>query len=189
MYYPLKRLSLLVFLLVSTLISFTQTIYPQDYFRSPIDGRIYLSGTFGELRSNHFHSGIDIKTGGVEGENVYAVADGYISRIKISPWGYGNAVYIKHPNGYTSVYGHLRNYNKIIGEYVKNEQYKKQKFALDLFLEPHEIQIKKSDVIAISGNSGSSGGPHLHFEIRDSKERPLPTSFWNSSKRLYHPKN
>jgi len=174
MYYPLKRLSLLVFFLASTLISFTQTIYPQDYFRSPIDGRIYLSGTFGELRSNHFHSGIDIKTGGVEGKNIYAAADGYISRIKISPWGYGNALYIKHPNGYSTVYGHLRTYNDSINSYVKSEQYRKQSFAVDLFPEANRIKVKKGDIIAISGNSGSSGGPHLHFEVRDSHtEEPL----------------
>lgn len=145
-----------------------QNTYSTDFFRSPIEGRIYLSGTFGELRSNHFHTGIDIKTGGVEGKNIYAAGDGWVSRIKISPWGYGNAIYIEHPNGYTTVYGHLQKYNTEISEYVQSQQYKQQEFAIDIFPKPHLLQIKKNDIIALSGNSGSSGGPHLHFEIRDS---------------------
>ena len=174
MYFSLKSLSLVLFLTISTIISLAQNTYPQDYFSSPINGRIYLSGTFGELRGNHFHTGLDIKTVGVEGKNIYAAADGYISRIKVSPWGYGHALYIKHPNGYTTVYGHLKNYNDTISNYVKAEQYKQQKFAMDLFPEPHQIKIQKGEIIGLSGNSGSSGGPHLHFEIRDSKtEEPL----------------
>lgn len=144
-----------------------QNKYPQDYFRSPVEGRIYLSGTFGELRSNHFHAGIDIKTGGEIGKNIYAVADGYISRIKISPFGYGHAVYIAHPNGYTSVYGHLHQLLGAHGAYVEQQQYKKQKFAVDLYFKAGQFEVKKGDVIALSGNTGGSGGPHLHFEIRE----------------------
>ena len=174
MRFSLKNLSVCLIFTLSTIVSLAQNEYPQDYFRSPINGRIYLSGTFGELRSNHFHTGIDIKTGGVEGQNIYAAAEGYISRIKVSPWGYGHAVYIIHPNGYTTVYGHLKNYNEAISEYVIAEQYKKQKFAIDIFPEPNQLRIKKGEIVAISGNSGSSGGPHLHFEIRNSEtEDPI----------------
>ena len=180
MRFSLKNLSICLIFILSTIVSSAQNIYPQDYFRSPINGRIYLSGTFGELRSNHFHTGLDIKTGGVEGQNIYAAAEGYISRIKVSPWGYGHAVYIKHPNGYTTVYGHLKNYNETISDYVKNQQYKKQKFAVDLFPKPQEIKIQKGEIIAFSGNSGSSGGPHLHFEIRDNEtEEPINPLFFD----------
>lgn len=153
--------------------------YPQDYFRSPLDIPLFLSGNFGELRSNHFHAGIDIKTEGVEGKKVYAVADGYVSRIKVSPYGYGNAIYITHPNGYTSVYGHLKKYNDRITTYVKENQYKKESFSIQLFPPPFMFQVKKGDLIAYSGNTGGSGGPHLHFEIRDTKsEHPINPLFF-----------
>ncbi|KAA3652090.1 MAG: M23 family peptidase [Bacteroidetes bacterium] len=148
--------------------------YPQDYFRSPLDIPLFLSGNFGELRSNHFHAGIDIKTAGVEGQKIYAVADGYVSRIKVSPYGYGNALYITHPNGYTSVYGHLKKYNDKLTAYIKDNQYKQESFEVQLFPSLFAFPVKKGDLIAYSGNSGSSGGPHLHFEIRDTKtEHPI----------------
>jgi hypothetical protein len=137
-----------------------------------------LSGTFGELRGNHFHSGIDIKTQGVTGKDILAAADGYVSRIKISPWGYGKALYIKHPNGYTTVYGHLKQFNQGIDSLVRKEQYRRHSFAMDYYPKAHSINVKQGEVVAFSGNSGGSGGPHLHFEIRDAQSRPLnPMNF------------
>ncbi len=141
--------------------------YPSDYFGSPVDFKMMLSGTFGEFRSDHFHSGIDIRTGGVEGKPLYAVADGYISRIKISSSGYGRAVYITHPNGFVSVYGHLIDFKKDVNQYVIKEQYNLRSYEVDLFPEKEMFPVIKGEMIAHSGNSGTSGGPHLHFEIRD----------------------
>lgn len=136
-------------------------------FTSPFDFRLLLSGTFGELRSNHFHSGIDIKTGGVEGKDVRVVADGWVSRINISPYGFGKAIYVNHPGGYTSVYGHLKSLNGAIGEYALEQQYKLESFTVDISVPQGLFAVKQGDIIAKSGNSGGSGGPHLHFEIRD----------------------
>jgi len=154
--------------------SLAQNNYPQNYFRAPLDIPLVLAGTFGELRANHFHSGIDIKTQGVEGQKVYAVTDGYISRINVSPFGYGNAIYITHPNGYVSVYGHLQRFNDSIAAIIKWVQYQRKSFALEYYPDKTSLRVKKGDIIAYSGNSGSSGGPHLHFEIRKaSNSHPL----------------
>lgn len=139
--------------------------YPKDYFRSPLDIPINLSGTFGELRPNHFHSGLDIRTNNVEGLPVYAAADGIIIRIKVSAFGYGKALYIAHPNGYTTVYGHLQKFSDKIEAYVKEQQYKQKSFEVELY--PSTLKVTQSEIIALSGNSGGSGGPHLHFEFRD----------------------
>lgn len=143
--------------------------YPQDYFRSPLGIPLRLSGTFGELRTNHFHSGLDIRTGGVEGEPVYATADGFISRIKVSAYGYGNALYIDHPNGFSTVYGHLRNFAEPIQSWAEAKHYEKKSFEIDIPLYADEIPVKKGQIIAYSGNTGGSGGPHLHFEVRHTK--------------------
>lgn len=143
-------------------------------FSPPLDIPIYLAGNFGELRSNHFHGGLDIKTLGREGLKVLAVADGYVSRIKVSPFGYGLALYIRHPNGYTSVYGHLQKYNDEIQAYVKQQQYLRKTDKVELFPNPTQFPVKQGDVVAISGNSGGSHAPHLHFEIRETlSESPV----------------
>ena len=157
------------------LISFcnAQNPYPQDYFSSPLDITLVLSGTFAELRSNHFHSGLDIKTQGKEGFKTYASADGYVSRIKISRYGYGKALYITHPNGYTTVYAHLQKFSPTIEAYVKQQQYTKETFELELFPKAETLKVAAKEVIAYTGNTGGSGGPHLHFEIRDKQERPM----------------
>ncbi|TVR38706.1 MAG: M23 family metallopeptidase [Cryomorphaceae bacterium] len=141
--------------------------WPVDYFSAPLDIPLFLSGNFAELRSNHFHSGIDIKTQGVEGMNVVAAAEGYVSRIRISPYGYGNALYIDHPNGYTTVYAHLKTLSPKLALLARVEQYSLESFELDLKLEPHQAPVERGEVIAKSGNTGGSGGPHLHFEIRE----------------------
>lgn len=148
--------------------------YPKNDFRNPMGITNYLAGNFGELRNNHFHSGIDIKTNQKEGYNIYAVADGYVSRINVSPRGYGNAIYIDHPNGYTSVYGHLQKFNDVIEKYTRDYQYKNEEFAVEIYPKKDELIVKSGDIIALSGNSGGSGGPHLHFEIRDTQtEEPI----------------
>lgn len=143
--------------------------YPKNYFQTPIDAPLLLAGNFGELRPNHFHAGLDITTSGKEGVAVFAAAEGYVSRIRVSPVGYGKAIYITHPNGYTTVYGHLRNFNKDIGMYAEQYQYQNELFEIDIAVEPGKLPVKKGEIIARSGNSGSSGGPHLHFEIRDTE--------------------
>ncbi|MEM5564907.1 M23 family metallopeptidase [Psychroserpens sp. AS72] len=153
--------------------AFSQSPYPQDYFRSPLDVTVVLSGTFAELRSNHFHSGLDIKTQQRTGLNVYGVAEGYVSRIKVSHYGYGKALYITHPNGYVSVYAHLSKFSPRIQKYIKACQYDKESYEVEVFPSPDELPISADEIVAFSGNSGSSGGPHLHFEIRDNEERPI----------------
>ncbi len=150
-----------------------QTTYPQEAFRSPMDIPLILAGTFGELRSNHFHSGIDIKTQQRQGLPIYAIGDGSVTRIKISHWGYGKAIYIAHPNGYTSVYGHLQKFSPEIEAYIKAVQYQKKSYQVEVFPDLGEVSLKKGDVIAYGGNTGGSSGPHLHFEIRSSvSEKP-----------------
>ena len=146
----------------------------REYFRSPVDIPILLSGNFGELRSNHFHSGIDIKTQGKNGLPVYAAAAGEVSRIYISPSGFGLALYLDHPNGKTTVYGHLLSLREDIQAYARKIQYERESFAVDLAVPKGTFRVEKGEQIALSGNSGSSGGPHLHFEIRDTEsQNPL----------------
>jgi murein DD-endopeptidase MepM/ murein hydrolase activator NlpD len=127
-----------------------------------------LSGNFGELRSNHFHSGIDFKTQGRTGFKIHCAADGYVSRILVSPWGFGRAVYVTHPElGLVTVYGHLESFSSKINKIVVEEQYRRETFRIDMEFKEGEIPVKKGEVIALSGNAGSSGGPHLHMDVRD----------------------
>ena len=147
----------------------TNKTYPLTDFRPPLDLPPSLAGSFGELRANHFHSGLDYRTNQREGYPVYAAADGYVSRLRVQIGGFGNAVYISHPNGYTTVYAHLQRFNERISQIIKDYQYRKQLYDVDFPLMMLEIPVKKGEVIAWSGNTGGSAGPHLHFEIRDSK--------------------
>jgi hypothetical protein len=145
----------------------------QADFGPPLDIPLYLSGNFAELRRNHFHTGIDIKTQGVEGQRVLAADKGKVSRINVSPYGYGLALYIDHPNGYTTVYGHLLEFNEEITKVLRKKQYEEESFSVD-FTPEEIIEVEKGELIALSGNTGGSGGPHLHFEIRrTSDEHPL----------------
>lgn len=147
-------------------------------FASPFDFPLLLAGNFGELRANHFHGGLDIKTQGVEGKPIYAIEEGYVSRVSIAPNGYGNALYVTHPNGYTSVYGHLSGFAPVIARYVMDQHYEQERFDLELTFESSQFPVKRGELIAYSGNTGSSMGPHLHMEIRqtDTNEptNPLP---------------
>ncbi len=162
-----------VFFLFFSCSIFSQQEYPKDYFGVPLDIPMKLSGNFGELRPNHFHAGFDLTTLAKEGLKVYAVADGYVSRIKISTYGNGSAIYINHPNGFTTVYCHLQRTSGAIADYIKKAQYKEKSFEIELFPKQNELEIKKGQVIALSGNTGSSEGPHLHFEFRDTKTEKI----------------
>ncbi|HWV66963.1 M23 family metallopeptidase [Chitinophaga sp.] len=148
--------------------------YPQGYFRNPLNIPIILAGNFGELRPNHFHSGMDIKTQQRENLPVHAAADGYVSRIGVSHTGFGNVLYITHPNGYTTVYAHLNAFFPALQQYVKKQQYQAESWASDLTIPEGMFPVKKGDFVAWSGNTGGSAGPHLHFEIRNTTtEKPL----------------
>ena len=159
--------NIILILLFASFTSSAQNKYPTNYFRSPLDISLHLSGTFGELRNNHFHAGVDIKTKRRTGFPVYATADGYVSRIKVAIWGYGKVIYISHPNGYTSVYAHLSKFGDGIQEYVKNIQYQKESYETgNIYPAENEITVKKGQVIAFTGRTGGFVAPHLHYEIR-----------------------
>ncbi|MFY0607776.1 MAG: M23 family metallopeptidase [Cyclobacteriaceae bacterium] len=155
----------------------------EPYYMFPINPgkQNYLAGTMGELRSSHFHAGIDIKTGGKEGLPVYAAADGYISRIRVSTGGYGYALYMNHPNGTTSVYAHLSKFESSMADFIFEEQYKQETYTIQMFPQRDQFNFKKGDIIGYSGNTGSSSGPHLHFEIRDANQRILDPLKYNFS--------
>lgn len=157
-----------ILLILINLNSFGQKIsYPKNYFRHPVDGKLSIAGTFGELRSYHFHTGLDIKAN--EGTPIRAVADGYLFRIKISESGYGKVMYVNHPNGYTSVYAHLSRFTDTLEKFMYRQQYLAESEEQDLSFTDSAFVFKKGDIIAYSGNTGHSAGPHLHFEIRDTK--------------------
>ena len=149
-------------------------------FRSPVGIPISLSGNFGELRSNHFHTGLDIKTNGSINYRIYAIDTGYVSRINISHWGYGKAIYIDHPNGFTSVYAHLNHFPEKIEKIIRQKQYELHQESITYYLDSSQILVSKGEIIAFSGNSGSSSGPHLHFEIRETQsEHPVNPQQFN----------
>ncbi len=153
---------LLLFVLTGSIVS-----GQLKYYAEPVKIPISLSGNFGELRPDHFHMGLDFRTERRTGVPIYASAAGHVSRVAVSPSGYGRALYIDHPNGTTTVYAHLLRFREDIEEYVKAEQYLRQSFAVDLQVIPGTFSVEREEQIALSGNSGSSGGPHLHYEIRD----------------------
>ena len=152
----------------------------------PFDFPILLSGNFGELRNNHFHSGIDFKTQGTEGKPVHAVQAGYVSRIGVSPWGYGNVLYLNHPDGTTTVYAHLQRFAPAIARYVKKQQYEQERFRVDFPLSPEQFPVEKGDIIAYSGNTGSSAGPHLHFEVRDTESEDIMDPIPYFADQIFH---
>lgn len=168
---------LLLLLLLSKLLLSQENEFPQ--YPNPVKIPVSLSATFAELRANAFHAGVDIRTQGVEGKEVFAVANGYVSRIGVSPFGYGKVLYITHDDGFTSVYAHLSKFNKEISDFVKSKQYENQSFVQNILLDENEFPIGKGDYLGMTGNSGSSGGPHLHYEIRytDTQEPVNPLFF------------
>jgi|TARA_B110000503_G_scaffold112421_1_gene168519 hypothetical protein len=159
------KILFIIFSIIPWLIH-SQTKYPTSDFSNPLEIPLILNGNFGESRSNHFHSGIDIKTQLKEGLKVFSVAKGNISRIKIDHGGFGKAIYVNHPNGYTTVYAHLKKFNSSIEEFVKRIQYKKQSYEIDFYLNSSDLKVFDNEIIGFSGNTGSSSGPHLHFETR-----------------------
>ena len=167
----MRRELIFILLISSSLISQNNLLKQEK--TNPLDIPIILSGTYGELRSNHFHSGIDIKTKGIQGLNVYSYASGYVSRIKVSHGGYGKALYIKHPDGNTTVYAHLKKFSSKIEEIVKSKQYKRESYEIEFFPKENEISVLENEIIAFSGNTGGTTGPHLHFEVRDKNQIPI----------------
>ena len=168
---------LIIFLLLGNCLHSQTESFP--LYPNPVKIPVYLSATFAEIRTNAFHAGVDIRTQGVEGKEVFAVADGYVSRIGVSPFGYGKVLYITHDDGFTSVYAHLSKFNKKIGEFVKMKQYENKSFSQNILLEEDVFPIKRGDFLGFTGNSGGSGGPHLHYEIRytDTQEPVNPLFF------------
>lgn len=174
----MKKIFVFLLLIVNSLFSFAPVIsqnlstspaYPQGYFRNPLAIPIKLAANFGELRANHFHMGLDIRTNQRENLPVYAAAEGYVCRIKIEKSGFGHAIYISHPNGYTTLYAHLNSFYEALESYVKDRQYADQKWEQEIEFKPGQFPVSKGQFIAFSGNTGGSEGPHLHFEIRDTK--------------------
>ncbi|MBN9350149.1 MAG: M23 family metallopeptidase [Chitinophagaceae bacterium] len=162
-----------IFLLAHSLASaqvFPVRNYPRDYFIYPVKGvRISLAANFGELRPNHYHMGLDCRTDQAVNKTVVAAADGYIARISVAPLGFGQAIYINHPNGLTTVYGHLNRFFDALEDYVISQQYAQETWAINLEFRPDQFPVKKGQFIALSGSTGGSAGPHVHFEIRDTK--------------------
>ncbi|MFI3286843.1 MAG: M23 family metallopeptidase [Rikenellaceae bacterium] len=164
-------------LLYLTIESQAQTT-KEGYYSSPVGFDVYLAGNVGEIRSSHFHCGLDIKASQGVGSPIYAAADGYISRVGVSPTGYGHVIYISHPNGETSVYGHLNNFRDDIAKWVTQRQKAAKSFKVDLYPQKNQFKVTGGDTIAYLGNTGSSGGPHLHFEIRNKDNSPVNLNYY-----------
>ncbi|HTB52709.1 MAG TPA: M23 family metallopeptidase [Ferruginibacter sp.] len=143
--------------------------YPKGYFQWPVDATVGLAANFGELRPNHYHMGLDCRTDQVQNKRVFAAADGYIAKVKIEPSGFGRCIYINHPNGLTTVYAHLNEFMPALEKYVTEQQYKLQSWKIFIDIPANLFPVKKGQVIAYSGSTGGSEGPHTHFEIRDTK--------------------
>lgn len=169
-----------IYLLLSSSTLLGQPINSPFDLHPPLKGELLLSGSFGEVRASSFHAGIDFRTDGKIGQEVFASEQGYISRIRVGGTGFGKAIYIQHPNGLTTVYAHLDRFLPEVENYVKENQYKQRTFDINLWLKPSEFPVKRGELIAYSGNTGSSGGPHLHYEVRSTKNQiPLNPSFSN----------
>jgi hypothetical protein len=166
MHRPVLFLFLIVYPFIVSGQLFQIPSYPQNEFRNPLNIPIRLAANFGELRANHYHMGLDIRTGHRENLPVFAAADGYILRIKIEPFGFGQAIYIRHTNGFVSLYAHLNAFYPALASYIKQKQYEMQRWDISLELPPGLLNVKKGSLVAYSGNMGGSQGPHLHFEIR-----------------------
>ncbi|WP_165871489.1 peptidoglycan DD-metalloendopeptidase family protein [Flaviaesturariibacter flavus] len=143
--------------------------YPKGYFRNPLDIPMQLVANFGEIRSNHWHMGLDIRTQQRVNLPVYAAAEGYIARVSVEPGGFGQAIYINHPNGYTTLYAHMNGFYPELAQWVKSEQYRTESWEGDFYPQPGQFPVNKSSYIGLSGSTGASQGPHVHFEIRDTK--------------------
>ncbi|MBN2894248.1 MAG: M23 family metallopeptidase [Bacteroidales bacterium] len=176
----MKSIIALLLLIMNYSGTIGQENYPKDYGQ-PLSGQLLISGNFCELRENHFHGGVDLRTG-TNGRKIYAPTDGYVSRIKISRSGYGYAIYLTHNDGYITTYGHLQAYSKEIDTWVKNKQYEMQEFEMDIDLDSSVFPVKKGQVIGYSGNSGYSFGPHVHYEVRNPQGEPLNPQFFHNVK-------
>ena len=193
----MQRLTFIVFILFFSTVLLkaqkttiiTSRDYPQNYFRNPLNIAMDASGTFGELRSTHFHAGDDYRTQQRIGLPLHAAAEGYVSRVRVQIGGGGNSVYITHPNGFTTAYLHMDKFNDVLQNIVRAEQYKLERFDVDISLKENQVQLTKGQYIGNAGNTGGSGGPHLHFEIRDTKtEHPLnPQLFGLKFTDNFHP--
>ena len=161
----MKRFLALAFALLGCVIA-----WAQEQAVRPLDVPMAFSGTYGELRHDHFHSGVDWRVGGKVGDPIHAIKSGYISRVSVSPWGYGNGLYITHPDGTTSVYGHMLRFSEAVARRVEAEQYARESFSVNLTFGPDEFPVRQGVIVGQVGNTGSSAGPHLHMEIRDTEQ-------------------
>ena len=141
----------------------------QVTFSSPVHYEVTLAGNFGEPRPNHFHGGIDVKTGQVEGKAMLSIGDGYVSQVTVGMYGFGNAVYVRHPQGYTSVYCHLKAFSPRIKAVLRRHQYLSRQSTGCFRFKPYEVPVAQGDIIAQSGNTGASQAPHLHLELLDNR--------------------